>query len=248
MPRGRSHGELRRHRFRLYAIRGLTYAARASVVAVQVASGVCRVEAGGLFQASVPLGLYTSFSVNAPCGLRAVDGVIGLLDMPDTFLDPGRVKAGLLWFTGGFVEYRFPYRSELPVAALEFSMELGSDAPGTSPEWPSEISLWVNETEIGRWTLRSSRYRPDEQREGWGRYGSDHGELTNWRVTAAGTFLDGKRISAVTLADLKLEPAQPIRLRIGVAASATHPGGVNIFGRGFGHHDQEIIMRLSVEE
>jgi predicted transcriptional regulator len=216
-----------------------------------VANEVYRVETGGLFQASVPLGLYTSFSVNAPCGLRAVDGVIGLLDMPDTFLDPGRVKAGLLWFTGGFVEYRFPYRSEIPAAmlrALEFSMELGSDAPGTSPDWPSEISLWVNDAEIGSWTLKSSRHRAAGPRDSWGRYGSDHGDLTNWRVTHAGTFLDGIRISSVTLADLKLEPAQPIRLRIVVAANATHPGGVNIFGRGFGHHDQEIVMRLNAEE
>lgn len=202
-------------------------------------------QAGGLFQASVPLGLYTSFSVSAPCGLRSVDGVIGLIDMPDTFLDPARVKAGLLWFTGGFVEYRFPHRPEGAVTALEFSMELGSDAPGTSPEWPSEISVSVNEVEIGRWTPETGRYEP---REGWGHYGSDHGELTNWRVTDAGTFLDGRQISPVTLADLQLAPATPIRLRIGVAASAAHPGGVNIFGRGFGHHDQEIVMRLSAVE
>ncbi|ODS87060.1 MAG: hypothetical protein BGO83_04775 [Devosia sp. 66-14] len=207
-----------------------------------------RVQAGGLFQASVPLGLYTSFSVSAPCGLRSVDGVIGLIDMPDTFLDPARVKAGLLWFTGGFVEYRFPHRSEGPVTGLEFSMELGSDAPGTSPEWPSEISVSVNEAEIGSWTPKTSRYRKVGPRQGWGRYGSDHGELTSWRVTASGTFLDGIRISPVALADLQLGPAQPIRLRIGVAASATHPGGVNIFGRGFGHHDQEIVMRLSAAE
>lgn len=208
-------------------------------------------EAGGLFQASVPLGLYTSFSVSAPCGLRAVDGVIGLLDMPDTFLDPGRVKAGLLWFTGGFVEYRFPHRSGPPVAslrAIEFSMELGSDAPGTSPEWPSEISVAVNEAELGSWTLRASRLREVEPRGGWGRYGSDHGELTSWRVTDAGTFLDGQRISSVSLADLKLDADQSIRLSIGVAADAVHPGGVNIFGRGFGHHDQEIVMRLETQD
>lgn len=204
-------------------------------------------EAGGLFQASVPLGLYTSFSVSAPCGLRSVDGVIGLLDMPDTFLDPGRVKAGLLWFTGGFVEYRFPYRSGPPAASLqavEFSMELASDAPGTSSDWPSEISVSVNETEIGSWTLRARTGGEAEPREGWGRYGSDHGELTSWRVTTDGTFLDGRRISSVSLADLKLDAAQSIRLRIGVASDTAHPGGVNIFGRGFGHHDQEIVMRL----
>lgn len=232
----------------MYAIRGRADDFGVSVAAEFVANEVYRVETGGLFQTSVPLGLYTSFSVSAPCGLRAVDGVIGLIDMPDTFLDPARVKAGLLWFAGGFIEYRFPYRSAAPLAALEFSMELGSDTPGTSPDWPSQISVSVNEAEIGSWTMRSSRFRQLEPRDGWSRYGSDHGELTNWRVTSAGSFLDGKRISPVSLADLQLEPAQPIRLRIGVAASASHPGGVNIFGRGFGHHDQEIVMRLSTVE
>jgi predicted transcriptional regulator len=203
-------------------------------------------EGDGLVQASLPLGLYTNCSVSAPCGLRSVDGIIGLLDMPDAFLDPARVKAGLLWFTGGFVEYRFPYRADrVPsVAAIEFSMELSSDAPGTSPDWPSEISISVNEVPIGALTMMASGDREARQREGWGRYGSGRGELSTWRVTADGTFLDGEIVSAVSVTDLKLEANASIRLRIGVSADARFPGGINIFGRGFGQHDQEIVMRL----
>ncbi|MBU2368356.1 MAG: helix-turn-helix domain-containing protein, partial [Alphaproteobacteria bacterium] len=49
-------------------------------------------------EVAMPLGLYTSCEVSAPCGLCSVDGIIGLLDVPDTFLDPDRMKTGLIWF------------------------------------------------------------------------------------------------------------------------------------------------------
>jgi len=200
----------------------------------------------GLVQASVPLGLYTSCSVTAPCGLRSVDGIIGLLDMPEAFFDPARVKAGLLWFAGGFLEYRFPYRAQqiTAVEAVEFSMELSSDAPGTSPDWPSEISVAVNGVTIGALTLVAQGNQAVQPRDGLARYGSGQGDLSNWRVTAAGTFVDGQRVSEVTVADLGLDANPSIRLRIEVSADARFPGGLNIFGRGFGQHDQEIVMRL----
>ena len=59
-------------------------------------------------EVSMPLGLYTSCDVSSPCGLCSSEGIIGLLDVPDTFLDPDRMKAGLMWFTRGFIEYQFP--------------------------------------------------------------------------------------------------------------------------------------------
>jgi predicted transcriptional regulator len=33
-------------------------------------------------------------------------------------------------------------------------------------------------------------------------------------------------------------------MKIGIDEKASHPGGVNIFGRGFGNYDQDIVMRL----
>ena len=35
-----------------------------------------------------------------------------------------------------------------------------------------------------------------------------------------------------------------MRLKIGIDQEAKHPGGVNIFGRGFGNYDQDILMRI----
>lgn len=106
-------------------------------------------------EVSMPLGLYSNFEITAPCGLCSTDGIIGLLDVPDTFLDPGRMRAGLLWFTRGYVEYQFPNNAKLlkkPVRSLEFSMELSSEVPGTSADWPSDISLGVNGKHVATWT------------------------------------------------------------------------------------------------
>ena len=200
-------------------------------------------------EVAMPLGLYTSCEVSAPCGLCSVDGIIGLLDVPDTFLDPERMKAGLIWFTRGYVEYQFPNNAKLAqnrINSLEVSLELSSEVPGTSADWPSDITLSINGTEIGTWTSpgdfgdKRGVYTPDW----WKLKGSQYGKLKGWRVTESGTYVDGVKISPVSINDLDLETHHSIRLRIGVKENARNPGGINIFGRGFGNYDQDIILRL----
>ena len=106
-------------------------------------------------EVAMPLGLYTSCEVSAPCGLCSSEGIIGLLDVPDTFLDPERMKAGLIWFTRGYLEYQFPNNARLAqhkITSVEFSLELSSEVPGTSADWPSDITVTVNGKDIGTWT------------------------------------------------------------------------------------------------
>lgn len=202
-------------------------------------------------EVSMPLGLYTQFEVTAPCGLCSKDGVIGLLDVPDTFLDPDRMKAGLLWFTRGYVEYQFPNNTLLKKAkpqSLEFSMELSSEVPGTSENWPSDIFLQVNGVDIGTWTSpgdfgdKRGTYTP----EWWKLKGSQYGKLKNWRINGQGSFIDGIRISPITIDDLGLDKHRSIRMRVGVKDDAEHPGGINIFGQGFGNYDQDIVLRIQI--
>ena len=66
-------------------------------------------------------------------------------------------------------------------------------------------------------------------------------------MTTDGTFVDGMKISPISLVDLDLENHHSIRLRIAVKADAKHPGGINIFGKGFGNYDQDIVLRLQTE-
>jgi predicted transcriptional regulator len=201
-------------------------------------------------EVEMPIGLYTSCEVTGPCGLCSPRGIIGLLDVPATFLNPDRMNAGLMWFTRGFVEYQFPNNARLlgqEISALEFSLELSSEVPGTSSDWPSDITVSVNGKELGAWESpgdfgdQRGVYTPDW----WKLKGSQYGKLKNWRVTHEGSHVDGLKISDVSLRELELSEHHSIRLKIEVKVAARHPGGVNIFGRGFGNYDQDIVMRLT---
>ncbi len=203
-------------------------------------------------EVSMPIGLYTSYEVTAPCGMCTSDSIVGLLDVPDSFLDPDRMKAGLLWFTRGYVEYQFPNNTKVGntnLEAISFIMELSSEVPGTSADWPSDITLTVNGVDVGTWTSpgdfgdKRGVYTPDW----WKLKGSQYGKLKNWRIGQNGTYVDGVRISAISLGDLDIANHHSIRMRIGVREAAKHPGGINIFGRGFGNYDQDIILRLHLK-
>ena len=156
----------------------------------------------------MPLGLFTSAEVSVPCGLCSTTGIIGLLDVPDSFLDPSRVQAALAWFGRGHVEYKFPNNAKLlgsTVEMIEFSMELSSEVPGTNLNWPSDITLWVNDVQTGTWTSpgdygdKRGVYTP----AWWKLKGSQYGKLKTWRIAASGTFVDGVRISEVTIDDVR---------------------------------------------
>ncbi|MDR1420469.1 MAG: helix-turn-helix domain-containing protein [Treponema sp.] len=202
-------------------------------------------------EVEMPVGLFTSYDVSAPCGLCSREAIIGYLDVPEIFFSPDRIKAALVWFEKGYVEYKFPNNtlstgSGGSLKRIELVMEVSSEVPGTNKKWPSDISVWINEVEIGFWTSpgdfgdRRGKYTPSF----WKLEGSQYGILVAWAVTPEGTFVDDKPVSKVTLGDLNIPGHHSIKVRIGVKDSARHVGGINIFGKGFGNHDQDILLRL----
>ncbi|KPF43482.1 metalloregulator ArsR/SmtB family transcription factor [Rhizobium sp. G187] len=206
-------------------------------------------ETNEAIEVAMPVGLYSGYDVFAPCGMCSHDAIIGYLDNPDTFLSPDRMKAGLLWFTRGYVDYQFPNNAKIkgaPIKELELLLELSSEVPGTSENWPSDITISINGKPIAVWTSpgdfgdRRGKLTPDW----WKLRGSQYGMLKSFRVTDRGTFIDGVKVSETTVDDLELTEHRSIRLRIEIPDTAEHPGGVNIFGRGFGNYDQDIVLRI----
>ena len=201
----------------------------------------------------MPVGLFTSYNVSAPCGLCSRDSIIGYLDVPGTFFSPERIKAALVWFEKGYVEYKFPnnalYLEKGVIKRLELSMEMCSEVPGTNKKWLSDISVWINGKEIGVWTSpgdfgdRRGKFTPSF----WKLEGSQYGILTTWEVTDKGSFIDRRQVSEVNLKDLALNDHHSIKVRIGIAENAEHTGGINIFGKGFGDYDQDIVLKLNAD-
>ena len=203
-----------------------------------------------IIEVEMPVGLFTSYKVSAPCGLCSRDSIIGYLDVPGTFFSPDRIKAALVWFERGYVEYKFPnnalYLEKGIIKRLELSMEMSSEVPGTNNNWLSDISVWINEKEIGVWTSpgdfgdRRGKFTPSF----WKLEGSQYGLLTTWEVSNEGTFIDRRQVSEVNLGDLHLNDHHSVKVRIGIADKAEHIGGINIFGKGFGDYNQDIILKL----
>lgn len=200
-----------------------------------------------LLEYSMPIGAYVDCKVLPTCGLASEKSIIGLFDDQASFYEPDRLHAQLLWFRHGSIEYRFPNRlpSSALLDSLDFSAEIGSEAPLHHPNWPSDVTLWINGVEIGTWTSPADfgGQRGILTPAWWESWNSQYGLLKVWHVTAEGTFVDGLKLSIVTLSDLHILDDPYISLRIGVKTDARHVGGINIFGQQFGNYPQDLVLR-----
>ena len=205
-------------------------------------------EETGITVVSMPVGSYRHVQATPSCGLASETKLIGFLDDPRSFFDPDHINAQLLWFGEGYVEYAFPNSVPYGAVALsiELSMELCSEAPGFAPDWPSDITLWLNDVEIGTWTSPGDfGGRPGTLTPPWWHADqTTYGLLKRWSVGEHGSMIDGSRLSLTALRDLNLDAANFIKVRLGIKADARHKGGLNLFGRKFGNYPQDIVMRV----
>jgi len=197
----------------------------------------------------MPIGMFSHCSVQPTCGLVTREGVhVGSVDDPRSFYMPERFEASLLWFSGaGYVEYYFanPMPPGVAIDELRFSAELCSEAPSFRMDWPSDISLYINDEWIGVWTSpgdlgdRKGKLTPEKWRSG-----SEYGLLTEWKVTKEGCRVNGvpSQAASATLASLNLRYNQPIRVRLEVREDAVNRRGMNLFGSDFGDHRQDLLL------
>lgn len=199
----------------------------------------------------MPIGLYTAFETTAPCGLVGESGFIGNIDRTESFLDPHRATAQLIWFTDGWLEYSFPISvpPSRTVRSVSLSMEICSEFPGYKNEWPSDITVWIAGHEVGTWRSpgdmggRRGQYTP----EWWNQENTQYGYLKEWRVTRDGSYVDGTYTGPTTVDTLGIETSTKLICRIGIKPDAEYHGGINLFGRRFGNHAQDLVFSISLD-
>ena len=194
------------------------------------------------------VGQYSSFEVYPTCGLSTASAILGDVDDPRYFTHQKRFEADILWFSKGYVEYLVP--SVIPfgshIERFSVSAELSSEAPGSNSDWPSDVHFYINDVLLGVWTSpgdfgdRPGVFTPGWWFSSWNQYGL----LKTLSVRDKGTFLDGVKISDVTIDQLALTPFTPIRFRLAVPDTARHVGGLTIFGRDFGNYNQDIEFTI----
>jgi predicted transcriptional regulator len=200
----------------------------------------------------IKLGYFSDFRVEPTCGLASQRQIIGKIDDARSFSLNERITAELLWFADGYVEYLIPNTLEKGQhpELMEFSLELSSEFPESNNNWKSDINFYVNDVKIGSYTAPGnySDVRGEYTPAWWGDHLSQYGLLKHIRVTNSDTGIDGYKISNVTLQDLKISESPFIKLRMGIDPSAENRGGLTIFGKSFGNHPQNILLKMFYSE
>lgn len=163
----------------------------------------------------------------------------------DNCYSPERFGAQLVYTSNGQITYRFSNIAAKmhTVKSIELSLEICSEAPYFDNDFLSDITFWINDTEILTYTCPGDfgdhigKLNP----EWWSSRNTQHGELLTITVDDHGVMLNGKRIqSKVTLKKLLLDTGNKIEIRFGNKSNARNVGGFNIFGKRFGDYPQDI--------
>ncbi|MDO4303133.1 MAG: winged helix-turn-helix transcriptional regulator [Bacillota bacterium] len=202
-----------------------------------------------VYQTDIKVGHFSDYSVYPTCGLASDTAIIGEVDDARYFAHPDKYYADILWFTKGYVEYAIP--NFIPfgqkIDQITISLEIGSEAPGSNDEWPSDISFLINNKKIAMWTspgdFGSVRgfFTPDWWYQNWNQYGL----LKILVINDRGTFIDGLQVSDVSMKDFNFDYRSTIKLKLEVEETARHVGGLTIFGRNFGNYNQDISVCIN---
>ncbi|MGC6588249.1 ArsR/SmtB family transcription factor [Paenibacillus sp. Dod16] len=201
-----------------------------------------------LYEVEIQVGHYSDYQAIPTCGLATKDSIIGDFDDPRYFADPERINSEIIWLTEGFLEYRIPnhLKSNQSFREIQFSLELGSEAPGYCDNYPSDIFFYVNGIEIGSWTSpgdfgdKRGTFNP----EWWPPHLNQYGMLKLIRINKEGSFIDGCRISDVGLNQIQLDYKSELTFRIAVNERSVNKRGLTIYGKHFGNYSQDLLARV----
>lgn len=202
-----------------------------------------------IYNTEVKVGHYSDYDVYPTCGLATSQAIVGEVDDPRYFSHPDRINAGILWFTKGYIEYMIPnlLPSATKIDQITVSLEISSEAPGINNDWPSDISILLNDVKIGTWTSPGDYgdvqgiFTPDWWFSNWNQYGL----LKMIVINKKGTFVDGLKISNVTINEFNLDYKSTVRFKFEIEEDAKNVGGITIFGSEFGNYNQDIKVRIA---
>lgn len=202
-----------------------------------------------IYNTEVKVGHYSDYNVYPTCGLATSKAIVGEVDDPRYFSHPDRINAGILWFTKGYIEYMIPnlLPSATKIDQITVSLEISSEAPGVNNDWPSDISILLNDVKIGTWTSPGDYgdvqgiFTPDWWFPNWNQYGL----LKMIVINKKGTFVDGLKISDVTINEFNLDYKSTVKFKFEIEEDAKNVGGITIFGSEFGNYNQDIKVRIA---
>lgn len=158
-----------------------------------------------------------------------------------------RFDAQLVYCTNGRITYYFSNKIAKyhELTSLSICLEICSEAPYFDNDYMSDITFWINNKEVytylseGDYGDHRGKLNPDW----WPKTNTQYGKLITITITPEEVLFNGKHVdSKVRLKDLNLQKGNKVILTLGNKDICLHPGGFNIFGQGFGDHQQDINL------
>ena len=196
----------------------------------------------------MPIGMFSTCNVSAPCGMVSKDDIIGIVDNVSSFYLPQRANAERLWFQQGQLEYNFPFPTlKKRISEISFSFEVCSETVQFNNDWPSDITVCINDIEVTTFTSpgdfggRQGKLTPKH----WHVTSTQFGLLKTITVNEKGVFVDQQQVSSrINIQNLPFDKENSIKFSIGIKEDATHKGGINLFGKNYGDYPQAIVLSL----
>ena len=66
-----------------------------------------------------------------------------------------------------------------------------------------------------------------------------------WKVDEEGTCINGKKASQTSIKQLFLSERAYVAVKIGNKPDSRYVGGFNIFGKGYGDYNQDIVLTIA---
>ena len=192
----------------------------------------------------IPIGSYSNYNITPPCLINTKKSTIVPIDRVSVFRAPERINAQLISFSKGFLEYTIlteDFKNK-ELKSIKISLEICSECPNYNNNWKSDITFWINNTELGDYRSysdyggRMGKYTP----QWWPSTSSNYGNMVSIEINESGTIINGKEINKITLDNLEICKDEYFTFKIGVKDDAKYVGGINIFGKEFGDYAQDI--------
>ncbi len=196
------------------------------------------------YSQEIEVGMYSEARFDGYLRMATQNDTISV-DQNDPY-NPVRKNASLIWTSGGMVTYSFGkyFYKKGKIESINFSFEICSEINGFRNDYKSDITLSVNGIKLGVFTSDGDfgdipgKFNPSF----WNRNYSQYGHLLVINITNDGTYINHKLVSNIKIKDLKIEEHSDLKLTIENEIGAKHYGGFNLFGKGFGNYDQDILL------